>query len=263
MPSQSPKSEREQERRLNVRTLTIASAASASAALVTSQLWIAGTWIAAALTPVLVALIAELLTRPTERISRALTSDRPAGFPVDEDAAPARVARRSPERDPDAPRPRSRRPMPREAAPLDRGPRATPGNAAPVRVYRSGAGTPSRGRSRRKIAYGMVAATAGAAFVIAALLITVPELIAGQSIGQAERGTTLLGGTPRAKRHGSEDKQAKGQTTPTETTTEQTQTTTTPETQQTTTTPPPTTPQATTPAPQATTPQTQATTPAP
>src|SRR6185436_3450026 len=68
--------EREEERRLNSRTLTIASVASASAAAVTSQLWIAGTWIAAALTPVLVALISEAMHRPTERIARAWTAER-------------------------------------------------------------------------------------------------------------------------------------------------------------------------------------------
>src|ERR671914_96229 len=67
--------EREEERRVNLRTLTIASAASAAAAAVTSQLWIAGTWIAAALTPALVALISEALHRPTERVA-AWTSER-------------------------------------------------------------------------------------------------------------------------------------------------------------------------------------------
>ena len=74
----SPPRTREEERRLNVRTLAIASAASASAAAVTSQLWIAGTWIAAAITPLIVAVVSELLHRPTERIARAITSDRPA-----------------------------------------------------------------------------------------------------------------------------------------------------------------------------------------
>ncbi len=77
-PMASPPRTREEERRLNARTLAIASAASASAAAVTSQLWIAGTWIAAAVTPLIVALVSELLHRPTERIARAITSDRPA-----------------------------------------------------------------------------------------------------------------------------------------------------------------------------------------
>ena len=78
MPPATRSAEREEERRLNTRTLTIASVASASAAAVTSQLWIAGTWVAAALTPVLVTLLSEALHRPTERIARAWTSDRPA-----------------------------------------------------------------------------------------------------------------------------------------------------------------------------------------
>ena len=78
MPPATRSPEREEERRLNTRTLTIASVASASAAAVTSQLWIAGTWVAAALTPVLVTLLSEALHRPTERIARAWTSDQPA-----------------------------------------------------------------------------------------------------------------------------------------------------------------------------------------
>jgi hypothetical protein len=88
--------EREEERRLNMRTLTIASAASAAAAAVTSQLWIAGTWIATALTPVLVALISEALHRPTERVVRARTTRRPAPvtYPAHEgEAGPVRVYR--------------------------------------------------------------------------------------------------------------------------------------------------------------------------
>ena len=78
MPPATRSAEREEERRLNTRTLTIASVASASAAAVTSQLWIAGTWAAAAITPVLVALLSEALHRPTERIARRMTSDQPA-----------------------------------------------------------------------------------------------------------------------------------------------------------------------------------------
>jgi hypothetical protein len=76
MSSHSRTAEREEERRLNLRTLAIASSASAAAALLTSQLWIAGTWIAAAMTPVIVSLVSELLNRPTERIARSFTGDR-------------------------------------------------------------------------------------------------------------------------------------------------------------------------------------------
>ena len=105
MPPATRSAEREEERRLNTRTLTIASAASATAAAVTSQLWIAGTWIAAALTPVLVALISEAMHRPTERIARAWTSERESRFSRAETATRAE-------------------------------PSAVTGTAGPVRVYR-------------------------------------------------------------------------------------------------------------------------------
>ncbi|MGH2844647.1 MAG: hypothetical protein ACRDL0_01235, partial [Thermoleophilaceae bacterium] len=88
MASPSRIAEREEERRINVRTLAIASAAAAAAALVTSQLWVAGTWMAAAMTPVIVTLVSELLHRPTERISRSFTSERTAVLPEAGGAAP-------------------------------------------------------------------------------------------------------------------------------------------------------------------------------
>ncbi len=226
MPSQSPRSEREQERRLNIRTLAIASAAAATAALVTSRLWFAGTWIAAALTPVIVAIVSELLYRPTERIGRVLTSDRTAVFPDGPQAEP----------DPDAP------PVRRPAA----------SGEGPVRVYRS----TTAPRGRRKLALGVVALTAALAFAIAVAAITVPELIAGQSLGNGDKATTLLGGKPR--KHGSAEREQTGdqpqttEQTPTATRPEQT----TPEEQPSETAPPATTetaPQTTTPAPGTTT----------
>src|SRR5829696_543782 len=95
MASPSRTSAREEERRFNLRTLAIASAASASAAVVTSQLWIHGTWIAAALTPVIVALVSELLQRPTERLAGRLSSERPGPPrpPASGHEAPVRVYR--------------------------------------------------------------------------------------------------------------------------------------------------------------------------
>ena len=66
------------ERRLNVRTLVIASIASAAAALITSQFWIRGTPIAAALTPIIVTLVSELLHRPTEKIAQRMTVETDA-----------------------------------------------------------------------------------------------------------------------------------------------------------------------------------------
>jgi hypothetical protein len=193
MASSPRDADREEERRLNMRTLTIASAASAAAAAVTSQLWIAGTWIAAALTPVLVALISEALHRPTERVarvSRAWTSERSAlGGRAPEEPLPEAAGASPP------PRPESSRdrrppdadPLPRRAAP-EPGPLG--GEPGPVRVYRGGGARPSR----RKIAVGVVAATAALAFVIGIVALTTVDLVSGGSVGKGSGRTTLLGG---------------------------------------------------------------------
>jgi hypothetical protein len=160
------RSEREEERRLNTRTLTIASVASASAAAVTSQLWIAGTWIAAALTPVLVALISEAMHRPTERIARAWTTEQ----------GEARSTRTvSTTRDE---------------------PTAVTGAPGPVRVYRQSG---SRGAgpqmlTKRRVAIGTVALTAAIACVIGIAALTTVDLVSGGSVGKGSGRTTAFGG---------------------------------------------------------------------
>ena len=205
-PARTP---REEERRLNLRTLVIASAASATAALVTSRLWIAGTWLAAAMTPVLVALVSELLHRPTDRIARSLTTDSPA-LP-DPEAPARRVAERlradAPVPDPDA-----------------------PGSEAPVRIYRSGSARPPAGR-KRQIAYRAVLVTAALAFAIGAVALTVSELIAGSSFGKSDRRTTLIPTTRHksgSQSNGTQTNSTTEQTDTGEQTTPQTGTTTTP-----------------------------------
>jgi hypothetical protein len=158
---------REEERRLNSRTLTIASVASASAAAVTSQLWIAGTWIAAALTPVLVALISEALHRPTERVARAWTAERETRGGGTR--APASTATRGE-------------------------PAAVTGSAGPVRIYRQTSGGVSQSArggptlSGRRIPWRAVLLTAAAAFLIAIATITVIDLASTGSVN-----TTPLG----------------------------------------------------------------------
>jgi hypothetical protein len=155
--------EREEERRLNTRTLTIASVASASAAAVTSQLWIAGTWIAAALTPVLVALISEAMHRPTERIARAWTSDRE--LPGSQTHTGTRSE-----------------------------PTAVTGTPGPVRVYRQSGSRTSTMLTKRRIAIGTVAATAAIAFVIGIVALTTVDLVSGGSVGKGSGRLTLVGG---------------------------------------------------------------------
>jgi hypothetical protein len=220
MSSHSRTAEREEERRLNLRTLVIASSASAAAALLTSQLWIAGTWIAAAMTPVIVALVSEMLHRPTERIAKSLTTDRPGLAAADRAGLPAAGGAAPP------PRP-SADPLP-ERAPAEPGsgpgfpqpPAPGPGSEAPVRVYRTGGADPhgtlgggGRPRTRRrKIAYGAVFGTAALAFVIAVAALTLPELVAGGSVGKNDGRTTLFGGSKKNS-HRDREQQAPQDTT--------------------------------------------------
>ena len=214
----APRTAREEEQRLNLRTLVIASSASATAALVTSRLWIAGTWIAAAMTPVLVTLVSELLRRPTERIARGITVDRPAlpdpDAPVarPEAAAAQRVAERL--RSDDLPLPDP------EAPPVGRPP-------APTHVYRSESAR--RAPGRRRIAYRVVFGTAALAFVIGVLVVTLPELIAGQSVGKNDGRTTLFSGSKKKQDSSDSNNQAPAQTTPDTTETEEQPTTPTDE----------------------------------
>lgn len=159
----SSQTSREEERRFNIRTLLIASAASATAAIVTSRLWAAGTPIAAAMTPVIVTLVSELLHRPSERIAERLTAEGSAlRAPTPRAPAPREGAR--PEVVPDEPEGR-------EQARVQRQP---PGREVPWRA---------------------TLVTAAAAFLIGAAILTLPELIAGQSIGKSDRGTTIFGGS--------------------------------------------------------------------
>ncbi len=201
MPPATRSAEREEERRLNTRTLTIASVASASAAAVTSQLWIAGTWLAAAVTPVLVALLSEALHRPTERIARAWTSDQPA---LGKRAERPREAVAPPHGDP------------LQAA--SAGP-APPDTAGPVRVYRQ----PTARAPRRRLALGAVAATAAIAFVVAVVALTAGDLLSGGSIGRGGERTTFFGGG--GKKQQQQQEQQKQDATPQQTTPEQTGTT--------------------------------------
>jgi hypothetical protein len=222
-------SEREEERRFNLRTLVIASAASATAAVLTSQLWIAGTWLAAAVTPVLVTLISELLHRPTERIAERLTADRPA-------LRRDRVEPSEPATPP---------PVDQPAPPSEPGP-------APVRVYRSSAAKPRR----RKIAVGAVLGTSALALLIAVVVLTVPELLAGGAIGKSDSRTTLFRGDREPKSSEKDKQQTPSKTRDEQQSTEPTTAppsdeATAPETTTTTTTTTPTTQEstATTPAP--------------
>jgi hypothetical protein len=224
---------------VNPLTLLIAAVSSAAAAYITSKIWQSGTLIATAMTPVIVALVREALEKPVDRVTTLGAQIAPtrtrasASSPTSSTGLGDPTVVQSPDPDP---------------------------THGPMTVHRTG------GRlSRRWVRVGIV--TGLLAFVIAAVVYTVPELIAGQSAGNGDRATSIFGGSSRDR----------GSRTPSTTTTSTDETETTQTTDTTESTPeeegaPTVTEEAeptvtvTTPAPAATTPQAtvpQATTPAP
>ena len=190
---------------MSVRTLIIASIASAMAAIITSQFWIAGTPIAAAITPVIVTLVSELLNRPTQKIVERLTTETDA-LPPETDALPEAAGAGPPPRDEEYRPSPAREPPPvplgRDAPPASRAAgrreQRAPGRDTPeYRVYRS---SPV---SSRGLPWKPILLTAALAFALAAAALTLPEVIAGQSVGKGDRNFTLWGGGGRDKGEGS------------------------------------------------------------
>jgi MFS family permease len=142
--------------RLSIRTLVIASVASAAAALVTSRFWAPGTAFAAALTPVIISIVSELLHRPAEHVSRRRASRRAA--------SPASI--KPPTYEP---------PDGRSGAP------ETP------------FGQTTRAHGRRRLHLKLALLTGVLAFAIAAAALTLPELIFGRA-ATTNRDTTIFGG---------------------------------------------------------------------
>lgn len=157
MTSQARNS-RAEERRLSIRTLAIASAASAASAIVTSRLWTAGTPIAAATTPVIVTIVSEMLHKPTARIAERFTVETDALPEATGSGAPPPAAEQEDDAEPAREQPL--RDMPRD-----------------VKLYRAAGAT-----GRRMMSWKLIAATAALAFVIGLAALTLPQLIAGQSL---------------------------------------------------------------------------------
>jgi hypothetical protein len=168
-----------------VGTLVIAAISSAAAATVVSRLWQAGTVMATAMTPVVVALVKEALERPAQRVSSIAT--RSGAPPV------ARVARAVVPPPPEV-----------EAPPP---PMAPDPQLTQMRVY---------GRDRSKVGrrWKLAVATGLLGFVVCVAVLTLPELVAGRSVVSGQHHTTIFGGhrpAPAAK--GTTTDQSTGTTT--------------------------------------------------
>jgi hypothetical protein len=192
-------SQSSQDSGIDLLTLAVTAAASAAAAYACSKIWAPGTLASAAFTPVLVALIKEAMDRPARAVVQAV---------------PVRGVVRS-SHQAEAPPPAVEEVVvPRQGE---------------VRYHSAKLG-------RRGWEVAIVTGLLG--FLVAAIVLTVPELVGGKSIAGGDRGTTLFGGEAKQQR---ED--------PAQTTTSPTQTVTAPE--PTTVTVPPPTVTETTPAPTA------------
>ena len=147
-------------------TLLATAVASAGAAYTCSQVWPPGTLASAAAMPVLVALLKEMLMRPTQAVTRAV---------------PVRgVVRNSP---------------PAGGS----GPGAPPASEQPAleRVPQQGEISGASGTGGRRWKLAIVTGLLG--FVLAVCVLTVPELVAGQSASGGGRSTTLFGGDDERK----------------------------------------------------------------
>ncbi len=177
---------------IDLKTLWITAVASAAAAFVTSKVWAPGTLAAAAFTPVLVAVIREALAKSTAVVARAVPvkgvvrSATPAG---PQPPRPPQPADRDASGDWAAADLLAAEPQPGALlGPEDPAMRV----AQPGEISYHGSGAKRARNWRVAIITGLLG------FVIAAVVFTVPELVAGDS-ASGSGGTTLFGGKQRDK----------------------------------------------------------------
>ncbi len=164
-------SEQRTQHGLSVKTLLIAGSASAVAAIVIPMLWRPGTVFAAAMTPVIVAVVTEVLKRPVDTVSAVATRPvRRTTDVLDRDDDPF---------DPLAPP---------SAEELEALPQATRTTSA---LHRR---KPLTGRQ-----WKLALATGLTAFAAVAVLFTVTELVAGGSVSTPSRTTFFSGGSSKHK----------------------------------------------------------------
>ena len=181
---------------LSVKTLLIAGAASAAAAIVIPMLWRPGTVFAAAMTPVVVALVSELLRRPVDTVSSVRVRRTPRGTAILEPPPEEPF-------DPLAP------PSAEDLAVLHETP------PPPPRVHRP------RPLTARQWKLGL--ATGLVAFTAVAAVFTASELVAGDAVSGGGARTTFFGGSkseraePEQKREQQEREQPAEKATPTTT----------------------------------------------
>lgn len=166
---------------LDVQTLLLSAIASAVSAYVTSKVWAAGTLWAAAMSPVIVALVKEGLRRPAEVVTAAVPTPRVPSPRVRTTRPAARATSTRHEPLPDDLTDRLD-----AGAPPPFPPPAAGAPAGPVRVYST---------KGRRLRWRLAVVTGLLGFGICVLVYTVPEVIAGRSVVHSADKTTFWGGS--------------------------------------------------------------------
>lgn len=180
--------------KVDTQTLFVTAVASAIAAYACSRLWAPGTLVAAAFTPVVVAILKDVVGRSTDIVTRAVPVRgvvRSAAKPPSDGAdAPTEIQPPpyippvvgAPFGDPLAPL-LVQPPLPDDV-----------GEDPTARVPQPGQVTYHDGGNGRRKGLRVAIVTGLLGFLVATVVLTVPELVAGGSAAGNGRGTTLFGG---------------------------------------------------------------------
>ena len=188
--------ERSRSSGVSLKTLVIASLSSVAAALIVPLIWQPGTVFAAALTPVIVTIMTALLDRPVDTVSAVAAAPLKLAGGAKADKGP------DDDFDPLAPPPREDL----DALNRDVG--------APAPVARHGHAPRRRLTGRQwRLAIG----TGLLAFVVAAAIITVTELAAGDAVTSPRGRTSLFGGSDKQEEKATPTPTPTPDATPTET----------------------------------------------
>ncbi len=161
---------------LSVTTLVIASLSSLAAAIFIHEFWQGGAILGAAITPIIVSIVSELLRKPTDRVTAVVAQRAPVRGRASSASAPA--------------------PAPVGVAPEERD--------DPFGLREADRGRRTRRVRRRNL--GLAFATGLAAFALAGFLLTGTELVIGNPLGGSSSsgssgsggGTTIFGGSSRS-----------------------------------------------------------------
>jgi hypothetical protein len=198
---------------LSLQTLIVAAVASGVAAVVVSRVWKDGTVLAAAMTPVVVSVVKEMLQRPmqSEAVRRSASKvSSVAVAPARRVATTAGAARsrsgtRAYEPPPRESGARTYEPPPRESANGNGNGNGNGAQAPTGEVLHSGPRRTygSDGRPRRRMRLSptqlrLAIVTGVLAFAVAVAALTIPELIFGGAVSSGHRTTIFGGGSSSA-----------------------------------------------------------------